>query len=521
MLCVKIQDIATTIYSAFHIVGMQDLSLTARAHHHIYEFLQSIYRSAYDPNHKIIFFSNQEPDYELLKHVQQALRHFDISNWFVTLLCPGDLAKSLESLRTQHSTDDHAIGHISCLVVDASTLPGGKMFEIPPTMCPLAWEGLKIHANGEMVPCCIFKGNIKDANGTKININTHQIKDFCESKDLVSLRNDLVAGKKPTSCQVCWTSESNGGKSTRLLALENFGTKFRAKSLDHVGIDRLKSIDLALGNLCNLKCNICNWTRSSQIAAESVIYEKRNDHIKKWNSDSRWINDPSALAKFQDIFTNIEFLEFEGGDPFYHNYHLDFLKEVSAADQCKNIRLRYSTNGTIFLDERTLWDRFREVHICFSIDDVGPRFEYQRTLAKWNEVSDNLGLYRNIQNEKLIMSFFITVNIQNVYYLPEILETLDRYDWPYNLSLLQWPIQLSIFSLTESAKIATIEKLEKFVQKDRRKQALLFPLIDAVKNIIPTNGQHFQKFMMQLDDRRHRNYADAHPEMSALMCYNR
>lgn len=520
MLSIKIQDIATKIYPAYHIVGMQDLSITASAHHHVYEFLQSIYRPAFDPEHKIIFFSNQEPSRELLVHVQEALRRFDISNWFVTLLCPGTLTDSLESLRVEYSTDDHPINHVSCLIENSLSLPNDKMFKMPDTICPLAWEGLKIHANGQMVPCCIFKGNIKDSNGAVININTHEIEDFCTSKDLENLRNDLSTGKKAAGCQTCWVSESNGMKSVRLLALENFSTKFRAKSLEQTDMKRLTSLDLALGNLCNLKCNICNWTRSSAIAAEAIRHENVVQHIKKWNRDSRWITDPLSLDRFKNIFSNIEFLEFEGGDPFFHNYHLDFLEKIIQADQCENVRLRYSTNGTIFLDAREIWKRFREVHVCFSIDDIGPRFEYQRTLAKWSEVSGNLDLYRDIQDDKLIMSFFITVNIQNVYYLPEILSELDRYEWNYNLSLLQGPKELSIFSLTAAAKMAVIEKLERFLQEDNTKSRLLRGLIDSLKKISPTDGTQFKGFMQKLDFRRNRHFSDAHPEMASLMGYN-
>ena len=57
----------------------------------------------------------------------------------------------------------------------------------------------------------------------------------------------------------------------------------------------------------------------------------------------------------------------------------------------ENIEIHYNTNGTHFPEEFIeTWKKFRKVEIAFSIDNLGERFEYERSGAKWEEVEANI-----------------------------------------------------------------------------------------------------------------------------------
>ena len=57
-----------------------------------------------------------------------------------------------------------------------------------------------------------------------------------------------------------------------------------------------------------------------------------------------------------------------------------------------------------------------------SIDDTGPRFEYQRTNAEWNLVCANLDRFRNLKEiySNIQLQICCTVNVFNVYYLDRV-----------------------------------------------------------------------------------------------------
>ena len=57
-----------------------------------------------------------------------------------------------------------------------------------------------------------------------------------------------------------------------------------------------------------------------------------------------------------------------------------------------NIEIHYNTNGTQFPEEFIeTWRKFRKVEIAFSIDNLGERFEFERSGAKWAEVEAKIG----------------------------------------------------------------------------------------------------------------------------------
>jgi len=90
------------------------------------------------------------------------------------------------------------------------------------------------------------------------------------------------------------------------------------------------------------------------------------------------------------------------------------------------ISIGYNTNGTYFPTEENinLYNKFKKVHFGLSIDDFGARFEYQRKLAKWEEVKLNIINFRKLCDENLqfTSNMDTTVSVLNIFALDEIYE---------------------------------------------------------------------------------------------------
>jgi hypothetical protein len=109
-----------------------------------------------------------------------------------------------------------------------------------------------------------------------------------------------------------------------------------------------------------------------------------------------------------------------------------------------------------------LWAPFKEVTINFSIDDIGSRFEYQRKNAKWTEVQANIVKYKELavkHNVKMILRFYTTVGILNVFYLKEFFECIKEYNMEVVLNLVHYPHHYSIVNFPSEIKDIIKEKL--------------------------------------------------------------
>ena len=136
---------------------------------------------------------------------------------------------------------------------------------LPESICMLPWISIEASPMGTARPCCLAREDI-----TGIDLRTHSLQDAYKSEYMQQMRQQMRAGEKPATCKLCWDEEAAGIPSMRLMR-ENGGKEHPyATFYHHIPRKSPQTLDLKLSNLCNLKCRICNWRRSSQRAVEQI-----------------------------------------------------------------------------------------------------------------------------------------------------------------------------------------------------------------------------------------------------------
>jgi organic radical activating enzyme len=187
-------------------------------------------------------------------------------------------------------------------------------------------------------------------------------------------------------------------------------------------------LDLKLGNICNLKCRICGSWSSSQFATEEINQlpreQQKSSHAYQMLRAGAW---PRENAQFwqqiDSVLTDIRYIEFTGGEPFMIDEHFDMLQGIIDRGIAHQVEIHYNTNGTQYPARgEAIWRHFKTVEIAFSIDDVGERFEYQRTNADWAVVLDNITSFQYLKTQmpNLQLQCCSTVNVFNVRYIDEL-----------------------------------------------------------------------------------------------------
>jgi MoaA/NifB/PqqE/SkfB family radical SAM enzyme len=399
---------------------------------------------------------------------------------------------------------------------------------LPEKICILPWISIETSPIGTARPCCLAKDEITyhDDLGIeqKYNLNTHTLEEIYHSKYMQLLRRDFLYGHKPTTCQRCWDEEAAGRTSKRInskIRLKEYVGQIEFHNLDP---DQLWFIDLKLGNICNLKCRICGSWSSSKWAKEEIDYipgiDRKTHLAYTYLKDGAWPREnPQFWDNLKTLLPNIKYFEFTGGEPFLIEQHFELLRYAVETGDSVHIEIHYNTNGTVFPEQAELWANFKHVEIAFSIDNMGPRFEYERYGAEWDLVQANIAKFTALRSSKISTQLCTTMNIQNVYYLPELCDWISTqtFDHVY-FNMLHDPWHMCISRMTTAAKELVIDRLTSHEFTPKFKAEVL-RIVQFIKNGEGSNGAEFLQKMQTTDQYRKQSFLDTHEEIAKAMGY--
>jgi len=398
------------------------------------------------------------------------------------------------------------------------------MSKLPDTICMLPWISIESSPMGTARPCCLAREEI-----TGINLTKHTLEDAYKSKYMQNLRQQFRQGKKPDTCRLCWDEEAAGKNSKRINSRIRLKELYPEVDWQNDLPDQLWFIDLKLGNICNLKCRICGSWSSSKWAEEEMNYlpstaDKKQHVAYKWLKQGAWPRQSTSFwQNLKILLPDIKYIEFTGGEPWLIEEHVQLLKFAVEQGLAEDIEIHYNTNGTQWSDELSdIWSRFRRVDIAFSIDNVGKRFEYERYGANWEQVLLNLETVGVLKQYKrnITTQLCFTVNVQNVYYLDELLRWADTqtFDTVY-FNMLHSPDHMSIQQMTTAAQQLVLEKLQSVDWWNDFYKKEILNVINFIKNGPGSDGKTFLKKMQQTDQYRKQNFMDTHTEIAKVMGY--
>lgn len=392
--------------------------------------------------------------------------------------------------------------------------------------CVLPWISLEASPIGTVRPCCLADDELINNEGEKFSLLTADFDSIQNSNSMRELREQFLAGQQPQTCRKCWNEERAGRTSKRMHTLNR---------LKHTITDRdwttdakpLMFLDLKLGNICNLKCRICGSWSSSQFASEEISFlpreEQKKSHAYTMLRAGAWPRENESFwNEIDSVLGDIRYIEFTGGEPFMIEQHFDMLQGIVDRGIADQVEIHYNTNGTQWPSRGPeIWRHFRTVEIAFSIDDLGARFEYQRSNAAWAEVEQNLQRFKQLRSEhsNIQLQCCSTVNVFNVRYLDQLANWIEQqgFDFMYwNIMHDAW--YFSIATLPDTAKaeldvfLKTCDVPDVYAQEFGR-------IADFMNKGASTDGFMTRMKIADLDRKRSQDFAQVAPEMASLLNY--
>jgi sulfatase maturation enzyme AslB (radical SAM superfamily) len=240
--------------------------------------------------------------------------------------------------------------------------------------------------------------------------------------DIEKIRTGMLSGNRPHECAKCWRNEDANILSDR--QIKNKTLSFLKNTTIQNLLDQCEQnqhsvsmLKIDTSNTCNATCVTCDSSFSSAWGA----LEQKNNIIpaKNWK------------IKIEDFnhsldYSHLSAVSFRGGEPFLSSTNFDILNKILQNNN-NNCFISFVTNGSFKLnsEQKHILSQFNNVNFCFSIDGIGPVFEYLRYPLKWNNISDNI-LWA--KNNNIDVSVSYTVSNVNLWYYSETVDWFRRHD---------------------------------------------------------------------------------------------
>ena len=203
------------------------------------------------------------------------------------------------------------------------------------TFCVFPFFNLNSNTDGSVKLCCNIRENlhIKKIDGTEYNLGSDSVENIWNSEHMNEVRHKMLLGETVNECKDCYRHERLTGSSSRTqsnkqyindIAIHNAANNFLVRKT--VSINNLKSLELRLGNTCNLSCNSCWGYSSSKVNEERIRIldkEKTNLSLKNlWKDEyqvpkniNRWYKTQQYQKNIETAATNLNRIYLTGGEP--------------------------------------------------------------------------------------------------------------------------------------------------------------------------------------------------------------
>jgi len=416
--------------------------------------------------------------------------------------------------------------------------------------CVLPWINLHTAPDGKVKLCCSiqFSSFVTNAVDTPFNFGYDSIESIWNSGNMRYTREMHRANKAFSACYECYNVEKISGHSPRMGQNEEWlkrkeKDEFTAEVVDDISredvidLDNLPiSLELRLGNLCNLQCVTCYGLSSAPIYDERArlleqgeVDGPEHSFLKKmWKHEKElvdatdvknWYETDMFYENFRKIAPKLKRLYTTGGEPTLIKANYKMMQMLLDAGNT-DCAIEFTSNMAAWNHEfYSRLEKFKNVEIQMSVDGADDIGAYVRYPSDMNRVKENImkavQMASTRPNWKVkCYTVLQALNYRHIVPVWEMLrEAADTYakhiDWwpitlysPPQLSLAAIPMEARLTYLKEFKLLAA--EFNSTVSYFRINDSTMIPCIDSIKNpeYDPTLHENLIRYVKVLDKSR-------------------
>lgn len=359
--------------------------------------------------------------------------------------------------------------------------------------CVLPWVHSMTRPHGTVLPCCINTSEISKPDGTPFFLFEDEFDEVWNSPSYQNFRKKMFLGESIPSCESCYQMEATEKVSYRQISNQWWWENDRESAISAIEQSKQNnfmvssdpmSLDLRLGNSCNLGCRSCHpinssflgkeWNRLKQVNLE--FEEFWNGSFYEWPQHKEkkeipaWFSNEDFLSRLKLMLPKMKFLYLTGGEPLLVKGNHELVAFCVKEGFAKNMSLMLNTNLTVVREEfLENLKHFKHVQLFGSIDGFAAANEYLRYPSKWHIVEKNLGHFLQLPGNinitiNIVLQFHNALNLTDLlYYLEKVASQLTDRKFNIDVSVLRDPAWLRASLLPFSVRAVAAQRLEAYL----------------------------------------------------------
>jgi MoaA/NifB/PqqE/SkfB family radical SAM enzyme len=417
------------------------------------------------------------------------------------------------------------------------------------TFCIVPFNMMYSLNNGDYRACCFSEPGVpSDGDVTKpVNAFNTPIEEVWNNKYYQQLRYDLSTGTKNKTCATCWKKEENNEFSHRQKYNSDAGiTDEQIEDLSAIAISNNghysalpKVIQIKTGNLCNLKCIMCNQASSSLIEEEVTLWKEQKIQLPQYiefidQYEEKWrgsITDQDAehlYLNYEKAIIDCDELQLVGGEPLVSPVTHYIINQLISKNIAQHKGLYFITNLTS-LNKKLIekLEQFKFTTISVSWDHVDKeKFNFIRYPANYQHFRKNFDKLSNSSSIHLKLS--PTFSIFNIFDIEQIFDTFKELsyrqkDFTINPNWVEQPKHFCIRYLEPEQKHEVADYIEAYVEKNKNEKMFLenppfFEMFKSIRNMLFKENFDFEEVTKErtrvlklYDDTRNTDYKSLFP----------
>ena len=407
--------------------------------------------------------------------------------------------------------------------------------------CVLPWINLHTSPNGYIKLCCSIQYNsyILNETDTPFNFGHDSIEKIWNSGFMRYVRETHRENKGFSACNECYNVEKISGHSPRMGQNDEWIRRkekdaFTAEAVDDIAredvldLERLPlSLELRLGNLCNLQCVTCYGLSSSP------IYDERQTQLNNGDVDGpqlawlkkMWVNEKNLVDEadvknwyetdmfyenFRKIAPKLKRLYTTGGEPTLIKANYKMMQMLLDAGNT-DCAIEFTSNMANWNYEfYSRLEKFKNVEIQMSLDGAGEVGGYIRYPSDLNRVKENIMKAAEMASTRpnWKVKCYTVLQVLNYRHILPIWEILREAADAHSKHIDWWPItlysppQLSLGAVTMEKRLAWLKEFKLLAAEFNSKvsyfrinDSTMTPCIDSIKN--PEYSEELNKQLKQ------------------------
>ena len=383
------------------------------------------------------------------------------------------------------------------------------------TKCILPWIHQYGDLSGQYGLCCFTLNHTGNLFGKGLS----PLEAF-NSKQIKTARLEMLSGKQPKSCKVCYEWEEKGIESHRQRMnqkFQSYSKLYNATLKDGAVITPPVYLDFRFGNLCNFSCRMCGSYASSSWSKEDkyhgILSQNAPNSYDPWTEDEKFWKDIDVIKNY------IRVLYFAGGEPFVQEGHYKMLQFLVENGCSKQIDLSYNTNlsyNGFFkgYDIEKLWSSFKSIDLWPSIEGFNERAEYGRKGLDINLFKKNSERF-----SKYITSYSLVSSVYSITSNLELIKWIKTNKKSFNITNLVNPPHQSTTILSNTIKKEILQKYRREISEIQDlSDHETNDIISSLKHMNSRNDSHLQKKFKVANQRsdlyRNESFEATFPELA-------